>query len=61
MTVCTHRFQGLAEIERATLGMPDLALAVAQHPIGGLDAGAVRLRATGLVESVVVGLTHPSK
>lgn len=57
VTVCTDRFTRLAEIERHALGMPELAMAVAPHPLGGLAVGAVQAKANALLEQVVRGLT----
>ncbi len=37
--------------------MPRLALAIAQHPIGGLPPDAARTKATELVGHVISGLT----
>lgn len=40
--------------------MTELALAIVQHPIGGLASEAVSAKAIGLVGSVVTGLTSYS-
>ncbi len=37
--------------------MPELPLAVPQHPLGGLRAEAVKEKADALLEQVVAGLT----
>ncbi len=37
--------------------MPELPLAVPQHPLGGLRAEAVKEKADTLLEQVVAGLT----
>ena len=57
MTVSTHLFQRLGDIERRSLGMPELPLAVAQHPLGGLRKEAVLAKAEALLDQVVAGLT----
>ena len=57
VTVCTHLFQRLGDVERRSLGMSDLAMAVTQHPLGGLKPDAVLARADALLEHVVAGLT----
>lgn len=57
VTVCTHHFTRLGEVERRALGMPELPVAIAQHPFGGLNVEAVRAKADDLLEHVVRGLT----
>jgi hypothetical protein len=37
--------------------MAELAMAVTQHPLGGLKSEAVLAKADGLLEQVVAGLT----
>lgn len=37
MTVATDRFLELGRLQAQTLGVPDLRLAVIQHPLAGLD------------------------
>ena len=57
VTVCTHLFQRLGDVERRALGMPELPMAVAQHPLGGLRTEAILAKADVLVDQVVSGLT----
>ncbi len=57
VTVCTHLFVRLGEVERRALGMPELPMAIAQHPLGGLKAEAVLAKADALLDQVVSGLT----
>ena len=57
VTVCTHRFNVLGEIERRALGMPELPMAIAPHPLGGLKPDAVQAKAEALLEQVVAALT----
>ena len=59
MTVCTHLFVRLGEVERRALGMPELPMAIAPHPLGGLKAAAVLAKAEALLDQVVSGLTIP--
>ena len=59
VTVCTHLFLRLGEVERRALGMPELPMAIAQHPLGGLKAEAVLAKADALLDQVVSGLTSP--
>ena len=58
VTVCTDHFVRLGKVERHALGMPELPMAVAPHPFGGLKAKAVQAKADALLEQVVSGLTH---
>ena len=57
VTVCTHQFVRLGEVERHALGMSELPMAVAPHPFGGLKTEAVQAKADALLEQVVSGLT----
>jgi hypothetical protein len=57
ITVCSDRFRVLGEIERRSLGIPELPMAIAQHPFGGLKADAVETKADLLLEQVVAALT----
>ena len=59
MTVCTNLFLRLGEVERRALGMPELSMAIAQHPLGGLKTGAVLAKADALLDQVISGLTIP--
>ncbi len=56
MTVCTHLFTKLGNVERRSLGMPELPLAIPQHPLGGLHIDAVMEKADQLLEYVIAGL-----
>ena len=57
MVIGTDRFKRLGEVERRSLGMPELAVAIAEHPFGGLQAEQLLAKADGLLEQVVEGLT----
>ena len=57
VTVCTHLFVTLGNAERRSLGMPELPLAVPQHPLGGQQPDVIREKADKLLEQVVDGLT----
>ena len=57
VVVGTDRFKRLGEIERRSLGMPELTMALAEHPFGGLRAEQLLAKADGLLEQVVDGLT----
>ncbi len=59
VTVCTHLFVRLGEVERRALGMPELPMAFAPHPLGCLRAESVLAKADALLEQVVSGLTGP--
>ena len=56
MVVGTDRFKRLGEIERRSLGMPELSMAIAAHPLGGLRAEQLLAKADGLLDQVVQGL-----
>jgi hypothetical protein len=57
VTICTEAFEALARDEARSLGMPDLALAIIAHPIGGEPPEAIRQRAAQALSQVVRGLT----
>ena len=57
VVVGTDRFKRLAELERRSLGMPELTMAIADHPLGGIKAEQLLAKADGLLEQVVQGLT----
>ncbi len=57
VTVCTDAFIGLARQETRNLGLPDLALAIVRHPLGGESAEVVAERAQDALDQVVRGLT----
>ncbi len=59
VTVCSHLFQRLGNVERRSLGMPDLPMAIAPHPIGGVPAETAVTKADALFDTVVTGLTRP--
>ena len=59
ITVCSHLFQRLGQVERRSLGMPDLPMAIAPHPIGGVPAETAAAKANDLFDAVVAGLTQP--
>ena len=58
VTVCSHLFQRLGDLERRSLGQPELPLAVTPHPIGGLAPAAVTAKADALLDTIVAGLTE---
>lgn len=58
VTLCTDAFAGLAREEARALGMPDLALALVGHPLGGVPREAVADKAREALEQVVAGLTR---
>ena len=57
MVVGTDRFKRLGEVERRSLGMPELTMAIDEHPLGGLQAEKLLQKADGLLEQVVQGLS----
>ena len=58
MTVCTHLFTKLGNVERRSLGMPELPLVIPQHPLGGFQVDAVTKKADQLLEHVIAGLVQ---
>ena len=58
VTVCSHLFQRLGNVERRSLGMPDLPMAIALHPIGGVPPETAIAKADDLFETVVAALTR---
>ena len=60
VTVCSHLFQRLGNVERRSLGMPDLPMAIAPHPIGGVPAETAVAKADSIFETIVEGLTRRS-
>ena len=58
VTVCSHLFQRLGEVERRSLGMPELPMAIAPHPIGGMPAETASAKADSLFETIVAALTR---
>lgn len=52
----TDQFLTLAQMLAAADQIPDLAMAVMPHPIGGLTPEEVRAKADGVVGEVVSGL-----
>ena len=43
--VCSNAFLKLGQTQAKIFGVPDLALLVIQHPLGGLDLESVKARA----------------
>ena len=52
VTICSSEFVALGRAEAEALGMPALPLAVFQHPLGGLAADEVRLRAASVLQTI---------
>ena len=57
MVVGTDRFRRLGEVERRSLGMAKLTMAIAEHPLGGLQPDKLLATADGLLDQGVEGLT----
>ena len=55
VTICSSQFEALGRNEAIAAGMPDLALGVVPHPIGGLEPDEVRTRAEAAFEQVLRG------
>ena len=58
VTVCSHLFQRLGNVERRSLGMPDLPMAIAPHPIGGVPAETALAKADDLFDTIISALTR---
>ena len=52
VTICSSEFVALGRAEAEALGIPDLPLAVIQHPLGGLAAEQVGQRAASVQTAV---------
>jgi len=50
--VVTDKFLSMAKLEAAALGMPDLQFVVIPHPLAGLSASEVVVRARVVAEGV---------
>jgi hypothetical protein len=57
VVVGTDEFLPLAQLESKARGMPDLRLAITQHPIGGLKPAQVAAKADAMIEAAVMGVT----
>jgi hypothetical protein len=57
VTICTEAFLGLALDEARSLGMPDLPLAIIEHPIGGEAMSVIHQRADDALPQVISALT----
>ena len=56
VVVGTDRFKRLGDLERKSLGMPDLTMAIAKHQLGGLQPQKLLAKADCLLNQVVEGL-----
>ncbi|MYC29599.1 MAG: hypothetical protein F4X65_05850 [Chloroflexi bacterium] len=57
VTVCSHLFERLGNVERRSLGMPDLPMAIAHHPIGGVAPDTAIAKADALFSAIEAALT----
>ena len=51
--VTSTAFKKLGETQAKIFGVPDLPLLIIQHPLGGLDIGAVKARADAAAPQLV--------
>ena len=58
VTICTEAFVELARTEAKNLGLPDLPLAIVQHPMGGLSTEQVLQRSHEAWDQVIAALTR---
>ena len=61
VTICSSEFVALGRAEAEALGMPDLPLAIIQHPLGGLAPEEVRQRAASVLNAVAQLCTAPQQ
>ena len=61
VTICSSEFVALGRAEAEALGMPALPLAVFKHPLGGLAAEEVRLRAASVLQTIEQLCTTPQQ
>lgn len=61
VTICSAEFVALGRAEAEALGIPDLPIAVIQHPLGGLAAEQVSQRAGSVQNAVEELCTSPSR
>jgi len=55
VTISTKLFQKLGQVEKRSLGMSQLPVALCQHPIGGIGDLQVNNRAEELIDQVLAG------
>lgn len=60
-TLCTDEFAALAKRECATLGLPEMPLAVLPHPTSALLGEAVQAKAREIVQEVGYILTEQTE
>jgi hypothetical protein len=58
VTVCSNRFEVLARATATGMGMPNLPLVIVPHPIGGISAEEVIVKADGIVDKVITQLVE---
>ena len=58
VTICTESFVDMAREEARNLGMPELRLAIIQHPLGGEPDEEVARRSHDAMDQLVDGLTR---
>tara|TARA_B100000029_G_scaffold370703_1_gene364573 strand:- start:2269 stop:2469 length:201 start_codon:yes stop_codon:yes gene_type:complete len=55
VTISTKLFEKLGQVEKRSLGMNELPVAICQHPIGGIGDTQINSRAEELIEQVLAG------
>jgi hypothetical protein len=55
VTISTKLFEKLGQVEKRSLGMSGLPVAICQHPIGGIGDMQVDGRAEELIDQVLAG------
>lgn len=56
-TVCTDKFQSIADVMRKSNGMPELPLVIVSHPIGGIKKEDLISKADEIIEQIISSLT----
>jgi hypothetical protein len=58
VTVCSNRFEVLARATAKGMGMADLPLVIVPHPIGGIPAAEVIVKADAILDNVIKTLVQ---
>ena len=57
VTISTNLFERLGQVEKRSLGMPGLPVALCKHPIGGIKPDEIFSRAESLIDQVIQGFS----
>jgi hypothetical protein len=56
VTICSDRFEILARTTAKGMGMPNLALVIVPHPIGGISPEEVKVKAGNIFDMTIARL-----